>query len=228
MRAEPCGTTGYEKLTAYTPRRDQRIGQARRPAQRRRPSPARSGDRRAGCRTPARPSGARKWLGVRAQPVAQLGGALDQVERRQRGAPRSAARGCSRTGTAASAGAAARRSRARRGDVAAAGAAHRLAQRAGDDVHPADHAVQLVACRGRSPDEADGVRVVDHHQRVVALGQVADLGQRRRCSRPSRTRRRSRSAGSGRRPPPRSRASSSSMSRLRSAGAAPCRAGCRR
>ena len=63
--------------------------------------------------------------------------------------------------------------------VPAARAAERLAQRAGDDVDPVRDPVQL---RGPAPvlaDEPDGVRVVDHHHGVVALGQVADLAQRR-------------------------------------------------
>ena len=57
-------------------------------------------------------------------------------------------------------------------------------------------------CSGRAPagrpEEAGGVAVVHHHQRVVALGQVADLGRAARRRRPSRTRRRWRSAGSAR------------------------------
>ena len=61
--------------------------------------------------------------------------------------------------------------------VAAAGAAQGLAQRAGDDVHAAHHAVIFVRAAAVLAHEADGVRVVDHHQRVVLVGQVADARQ---------------------------------------------------
>ena len=62
---------------------------------------------------------------------------------------------------------------------AAGGAAERLAQRGGDDVDaPGDAAVLGRAAAGLA-EEAGGVAVVHHHERVVALGQVADLGERR-------------------------------------------------
>jgi gamma-glutamyltranspeptidase/glutathione hydrolase len=63
--------------------------------------------------------------------------------------------------------------------VATSATAERLAERAGQDVDPVGDAVVL----GRAPppcaEHADRVRVVDHHQRLVALREVADLGQRR-------------------------------------------------
>ena len=68
---------------------------------------------------------------------------------------------------------------AARGDVAAARAAERLAERAGDDVDAAHHAGMLVRAAAARADEADRVRVVDHHERVVLLGEVADLAEPR-------------------------------------------------
>ena len=67
-----------------------------------------------------------------------------------------------------------------RGDVAAARAAHRLAERAGQDVDPLPHREQLGRAALRpGADEPDGVRVVDHDQRVVLVGEIADLVERR-------------------------------------------------
>ena len=60
------------------------------------------------------------------------------------------------------------------GDVAAARAADRLAERAGEDVDALDDAVMLGRAAAARADDADRVRVVDHHERVVALGEVAD------------------------------------------------------
>ena len=51
--------------------------------------------------------------------------------------------------------------------VAAGAPAQRLAEGAGDDVHPVLDAEQLGRAAPGRADEADGVRVVDHHQRVV-------------------------------------------------------------
>ena len=59
--------------------------------------------------------------------------------------------------------------------VAAARAAERLAERAGENVDAIDDAAQLVRAAAARADEASRVRVVDHHQRVVAVGQVADV-----------------------------------------------------
>ena len=63
-------------------------------------------------------------------------------------------------------------------DVAAGGAAERLAEGAGDDVDAVHDAVQLGGAAAAGADEADGVRVVDHDHGVVAVGEVADLGER--------------------------------------------------
>lgn len=63
-------------------------------------------------------------------------------------------------------------------DVAAGGAAEGLAEGAGDDVDAVHDAVQLGGAAAAGADEADRVRVVDHHHGVVPLGQVADLGER--------------------------------------------------
>ena len=64
---------------------------------------------------------------------------------------------------------------AARGHVAAARAAERLAERAGQDVDAVHDAAQLVRAAAARADEAGGVRVVDHHQGAVAVGQIADL-----------------------------------------------------
>ena len=96
--------------------------------------------------------------------------------------------------------------------VAAAGAAERLAERAGDDVDAVGDAVQLGRAAAVGADEADGVGVVDHHQRVVAARRARRCAAAARRSRPSRTRRRWRSAGGGRPRPRCSRSSSSAMS----------------
>jgi hypothetical protein len=115
--------------------------------------------------------------GVREEPLAQLARALDQVERAQAG-------GGDRRGEAVreeiGPGALAQEldDLRARGHVAAAGAAHRLAERPGEDVDTADHVVQLVGAATARSHEADRVRVVHHHDGVVALGQVADRGQR--------------------------------------------------
>lgn len=60
-----------------------------------------------------------------------------------------------------------------RGHVTARRAAQRLAERARDDV---DAALDAAILQGAAPvlaDEADGVRIVDHHERAVAVGQIA-------------------------------------------------------
>ena len=63
-------------------------------------------------------------------------------------------------------------------DVPAAGAAERLAERTGHDVDPVDDAEQLRRAPAVRADEPDGVRIVDHHHRVVLVRQPADVGQR--------------------------------------------------
>ena len=91
---------------------EQQLGRRRRRGARRRTSPARSGARPARRRSRAPSSSARKRARVREEPLAQLGAlALQQIEHRERSPPRSAGPACSRTGTDASAAAAARRSR---------------------------------------------------------------------------------------------------------------------
>ena len=107
-------------------------------------------------------------------------------------------------------------------------AAERLAERAGDDVDAVHHAAVLGRAAAAGADEADRVRVVDHHHRVVLVGEVADRARGRRSRRPSRTRRRWRSAGSGRRRPPAAAAPAGPCRCCRSAVAAPCTGGCRR
>ena len=67
----------------------------------------------------------------------------------------------------------------RAGREAAAGAAERLAEGRGDDVDAADDPAVLGRAAAGRAEEAGGVAVVHHHQRVVPLGQVADLVERR-------------------------------------------------
>ena len=57
-------------------------------------------------------------------------------------------------------------------------AAERLAERAGDDVDLAQHAAVLDRAAAGGADEAGGVRVVHHHQRVVRARQLDDAVQR--------------------------------------------------
>src|SRR4029079_2028219 len=110
------------------------------------------------------------------QPVAQLGRALDELDRLE-------ARRCDGWSDAVREeirpGALAQQldDLAATGDVAARRATHRLAERAGEDVDALGDLVQL----RRSPPvrayEPDGMGVVDHHQRTMAVGKVADPGE---------------------------------------------------
>src|SRR6516165_6477128 len=54
-----------------------------------------------------------------------------------------------------------------------------LAEGAGDDVDALRDAALLGSAAARRTHEAGGVRVIDHHQRVVAFGEVTDLAQLR-------------------------------------------------
>ena len=60
------------------------------------------------------------------------------------------------------------------GDVPAAGAAERLAERPGEDVDPAHDSARLVRPAPFLAGESHRVRIVDHDERVVLLGEVAD------------------------------------------------------
>ena len=66
---------------------------------------------------------------------------------------------------------------AARGNVAAAAAAQGLAQCAGEDVDARRDAAVLGRTPAAGSHEAGGVRIIDHHQRVVARRQVADLAE---------------------------------------------------
>ena len=55
----------------------------------------------------------------------------------------------------------------------------RLAEGARQDVDPVHHALQFVSPAAARADEAGGVRIVHHHQRAVAPGQLADLPEPR-------------------------------------------------
>ena len=111
--------------------------------------------------------------GVRPEPVAQLGEPLHEVDRLQ-------ARGGNRRGDAVREEIRPRALAEQLDDLASAGdvptrrATHRLAERSRDDVDALADAVELGRASAAWPDEADGVRVVDHHERVVTLGEIAD------------------------------------------------------
>ena len=61
----------------------------------------------------------------------------------------------------------------------AAGAAQRLAQRTRDDIDPAHHSAMLMCSASRLADETGRMRVVDHDNRIIPVGQIADLIQLR-------------------------------------------------
>ena len=61
--------------------------------------------------------------------------------------------------------------------VAARRAAQRLAERSGEDVDAALDAAEFRRAAPACADESDGVRIVDHHQRVVRVGEIADRSQ---------------------------------------------------
>jgi hypothetical protein len=61
--------------------------------------------------------------------------------------------------------------------VAAAGAAEGFAERAGENIDAAHHVVMLVRAAAARAHKADGVGVVNHHERAVFIGEVADDGE---------------------------------------------------
>ena len=164
---------------------------------------------------------------IRMQALAQLGRALQQIEhpqgrRRDRG--RDAVREQIRSGALAQP----TDYFLARGHIAAARAAQRLAQRAGHDVDSIHDAAQLVRAAAPRADEPRGVRVVDHHQGAVALGQIANLAGAWRSSRPWKKRRPSRSDAPGRPANPSRLARARSNRCSHSAAAGPCTGVCRR
>jgi len=58
--------------------------------------------------------------------------------------------------------------------IAAGRTAHGLAERAGDDVDASNDTAELCRAAAVRAHEADGVAVVDHRQRVIAVGEIAD------------------------------------------------------
>ena len=66
---------------------------------------------------------------------------------------------------------------AARGHITAAAAAQGLAERAGEDVDAPGHAAVLGRAAPRGSHEAGRVRVIDHDERVVAFGELADAAQ---------------------------------------------------
>ena len=114
--------------------------------------------------------------GVGVQPVAQFGGGRKAPQHLQRGAGDGRRQAVGKEIGARLLAQHVDDFPARRGE-AAHRAAERLAQRAGDDVDAAHHAVVLVRAASGRAHEAGGVRVVDHHQRAVTVGQIADLVQ---------------------------------------------------
>ena len=57
---------------------------------------------------------------------------------------------------------------------AAAGAAERFAERAGNNVDPAHHPAIFVRAASSFAEKTGGVRVVDHRQRVIFFGEIAN------------------------------------------------------
>src|SRR6266550_4605807 len=64
----------------------------------------------------------------------------------------------------------------------AARAAERFAECAGDDVDLAHHAAIFVGAASGFAEEAGGMRVIDHGERVVFFGKIDDLSQVSDCS----------------------------------------------
>ena len=62
-----------------------------------------------------------------------------------------------------------------RRDIAAGRAAQRLAQRAGEDIGL--HARPVRRAAALRADEAGGVAIIDHHQRIMGIGELADIRQ---------------------------------------------------
>ena len=58
--------------------------------------------------------------------------------------------------------------------IAAGRAAHGLAERAGDNIDAAHHTAEFRRAAAMRAHEADGVAVVNHRQRVIAVRQIAD------------------------------------------------------
>ena len=170
---------------------------------------------------------ARRRRGVGVQPVAQVAALADQLQRLQRRhddrrrqgvgeeiRPRALPQHVDDLGPAAG--------------EAAGRAAQRLAQRAGDDVHAVQHAEMLRRAAAGRAEDAGGVAVVHHHDRVVPVGQVADLRQLRQRRRPSRRRRRWRSGAAGCPASPASPFPARPCRRCGSGSAGPCTGGRRR
>ncbi len=65
---------------------------------------------------------------------------------------------------------------------AAAGAAERFPEGAGDDVDFAHHVPILVRAAPRFPKKSGGMRIVDHGQRVIFFGKIANAFQVRDCA----------------------------------------------
>ncbi len=105
--------------------------------------------------------------------VPQCGGLLQQVDRAER---RGADGGRERVGEQIRTRALPQQvdDRLTRCGIAAGGAAHGLAERAGDDVDASQHAAELRRAAAVLAHEANGVAVVDHRQRVIAVCQIAD------------------------------------------------------
>src|SRR5215471_16578866 len=113
-------------------------------------------------------------LRMREQRRAQLRRALDQLERAQRhgchdgrDAVREEIRSRALPQPSDSVGLAAR--------VTAATAAERLAKRAGEEVDALAYSAMLRRSAAVRAHEPRGVRVVDHYERAVLVGQITDL-----------------------------------------------------
>ncbi len=64
-----------------------------------------------------------------------------------------------------------------RGGIAAGRAAQRFTQRTGDNVDAAHHVAVLMGAAAVFTHKTHGVRIIDHHQRVVLIRQIADALQ---------------------------------------------------
>ena len=177
MRALPIGTTGYEKPIAYTPSSSRRSAMRTASAA----SPIITG--MIGCspgssRNPAAASCAPEPGRVRRELLARRGRGLEEVEHRER-RRRDHRRDGVREEVGPRALAQPGDDRRATGHVAAARAAERLAERAGQHVDASHDAAVLVRAAPARAHEPGRVRVVDDDGRAVAVGELADAGQRR-------------------------------------------------
>jgi hypothetical protein len=127
---------------------------------------------------PGRDHARAEMLRVVVEPGAQLVAVLDQVERAQR-RRRNDGRHAVREEVRPRSLAQPADDLAARRRESAGSTAQRLAERACDDVDAANDVAKLRRPASVRADEPAGVRIVDHDQRAVAIGQIADLPEPR-------------------------------------------------